>query len=58
MCWHKYKWSEIKNEQLTETCVGMMYPSEVRGKAINVTYWYQDTYCVKCNKYFYRKITK
>ena len=55
---HKFKWSEIKTEHLLETYMGIMYPKDIRGKSIQVSYWYQDGYCQRCNKYFYREIKK
>jgi len=58
MCWHKYKWSEVKTEHLKQALISALYPEDVRGKFYDVTKWYQDAYCLKCNKYFSREIKK
>ncbi len=57
MCWHKYKWSEVKTEDLKEKLTSTNW-GKMQGESIDVTYWYQDAYCQKCNKYFYRRIEK
>lgn len=57
-CWHRIKWSDVKQQDLQKIPIGLMYPAQMRGRPFVVTEWFQEAYCQKCNKYFFRKIER